>query len=63
VGIFGDVVPIKQEHTLRIGFQNMGGFNRQGLIKREFDIFSVAETNVEWQVVHEEDKLLHRTKE
>jgi hypothetical protein len=56
VGKFGDSVPIKQENTLRIGFQNAGGFPtqlgkvkedaiRQGLVRWELDNFGMVEMN------------------
>jgi hypothetical protein len=51
---FGDLIHLKQEHTLRIGFQNIGGISatknkikddiiRCGIEKYEFDIFGLAE--------------------
>jgi hypothetical protein len=59
VGKCGDEVKTKQETTLRIGFQNVGGFPakrgqfkediiQQGLIKWEFNIFGMAEMNLDW---------------
>jgi len=59
---------------LRIGFQNIGGFPIQkgkykeriiktGITKWEFDVFGCAETNVDWRIVSEENKLYFRTKE
>jgi len=64
----------KKKNTLRIGFQNVGGFPTQkgkfkednirlGLQKWEFDIFGMAETNLDWRVLPENDKLPNRTKE
>lgn len=69
---FGDIIKNKQDHILRIGFQNIGGFPvrksklkedviRQGLIKWDFDIFGAAETNLDWRLCKEEEKLPHRT--
>jgi hypothetical protein len=50
---------VKLDNTLRIGFQNLGGFPefpshpknhefRSFITQYEFDIFGVAETNVKW---------------
>ncbi len=66
--IFRDIITKKGENVLRIGFQNIGGFLidrgkhkegiiRQGITKWEFDVFGMAETNIDWRVVREEDKL------
>jgi hypothetical protein len=74
VGNFGDVIKNKQNNTLRIGFQNVGGFPinkgkikedniRIGLTKWDFDIFGCAEVNLDWRLIPEVDKLLFRTKE
>lgn len=74
VGNFGDCVCMKTDNTLRIGFQNIGGFStkggklkedniRQGLLKWDFDIFGMAETNLDWRMLKEPDKLPARTKE
>ncbi len=71
--IFGDYITKKGKNTLRIGFQNIGGFPidrgkhkegiiRKGLTKWEFDVFGFVETNVDWRIVPEEDKLFFRTK-
>ena len=65
---------VKQENTLRIGFQNAGGFPtqlgklkedaiRQGLVRWEFDVFGMVETNLDWRVLKEQEKLPARTKE
>jgi len=73
-GCFGDVITNKSNNTLRIGFQNVGGFPiikgkiiedniRMGLTKWEFDIFGCAETNLDWRIIPEEDKFPFRTKE
>jgi hypothetical protein len=74
VGNFADEINVKSATTLRIGFQNIGGFptkigklkednTRQGIQKWEFDIFGMAETNLDWRVLSELEKLPHRTKE
>jgi hypothetical protein len=71
--IFGDMIMKKGKDTLRIGFQNIGGFPtntekikkkliRRGITKYEFDVFGCAETNVDWRTVKEEEKLIFRTK-
>ncbi len=71
--IFGDMIKKKGKDTLRIGFQNIGGFPtntgkikedliRRGITKYEFDVFGCAETNVDWRTVKEEEKLIFRTK-
>jgi hypothetical protein len=65
VGPFGDGITCKENNTLRIGFQNVGGFLAQrgkikedmirlGLNKWEFDIFGFAETNLDWRTLKEE---------
>jgi len=43
---------MKLDNTLRIGFQNI-----------EFDIFGLAETNLDWRVLKESEKLPARTRE
>ena len=35
---------------------------RNGISTYEFDIMGLAETNTDWRLVNEEDKLVHRTK-
>ncbi len=35
---------------------------RRGISKWDFDIFGCAETNIDWRMVPEEDKLISRTK-
>lgn len=65
---FGDLITKKGENVLRIGFQNIGGYLvdrtkykegiiRKGISKWDFDIFGCAETNIDWHMVKEEDKL------
>lgn len=62
---FGDDIPQKRQKILRIGFQNIGGFSttnhqlkddliRRGITKWEFDIFGLAETNIDWRLQHED---------
>jgi len=74
IGIFGDKIYVKNSNTLRLGFQNVGGFPtqggkikedniRMGLQKFDFDIFGMAELNIDWRMVKEQDKLPTRTKE
>ena len=71
---FGDFIVKKDSNTLRIGFQNIGGFSikkgklkddtiRMGITQWDFDIFGCAETNIDWRKVPEESKLYFRTKE
>jgi hypothetical protein len=70
---FGDQITKKEENMLRIGFQNIGGLPtqagrlkdeilRHGISKYDFDIFGLAETNVDWRVPEEEDKLFLRSR-
>ncbi len=74
VGHFGDEICVKNDNTLRIGFQNVGGFPaspgklkedniRLGLKKWDFDVFGVAKVNLDWRTLKEHDRLPHRTKE
>jgi hypothetical protein len=71
---FGDNLPIKRKNILCIRFQNIGGFAtehnhikdgfiRTGLTSFDFDIFGIAETNVNWRLQPEEGKLWSRTRE
>jgi exonuclease III len=71
---FGDHITPKPNNTLRIGFQNIGGFPldknkhketiiRCGITHWEFDIFGLAETNTDWRLMDENSKLYFRTKE
>jgi hypothetical protein len=60
---FGDNITIKGKNTLRIAFQNIGGFPSQGLSQWNFDIFGLVETNVDWRKLSEENKLWSRTRE
>jgi hypothetical protein len=70
---FRDFIAKKEKNVLRIGFQNIGGFPvdrgkhkevvlRCGITKWEFDKFGCAETNIDWWLEPEEDKLVSRTK-
>jgi hypothetical protein len=70
---FGDYIRKKDSNMLCIGFQNVGGFTlntnklkddiiRHGIKKWEFDIFGFAETNINWRLLKEHDKLYHQTK-
>jgi len=74
VGHFGDSIYVKQNNTLRIGFQNVGGFPtqkgkikeeniRQGVTKWDFDIFGMVDMNLDWQLLNEQEKLPFCTKE
>jgi hypothetical protein len=62
---FGDIITKKEANILRIGFQNIGGVPlqknkykddiiRTGISKMEFDIFGIAEVNVNWNYIAEE---------
>jgi hypothetical protein len=68
---FGDK---NNKDSLRIGFQNVGGFPsnkfklkeevlRRGLVKWDFDIFGMVETNIDWRLMKVSDRLPLRTKE
>jgi hypothetical protein len=74
VGHFGDIMHVKKENTLRLGFQNIGGFPTQrgklkednirlGISKWDFDIFGMAEVNIDWSLMPEQDWFPSRTKE
>lgn len=74
IGVFGDSISMKKSKTLRLGFQNVGGFPTQrgklkednirlGLTKFDFDIFGMAELNIDWRILKEQEKLPTRTKE
>jgi hypothetical protein len=71
---FGDLMELKKKHTLQIGFQNIGGVSakcnkikddilRIGLGKFDFDVFRIAEVNVNWAHVPEAERLVHRSKQ
>ena len=74
VGSFGDWIDVKEKNILRVGFQNIGGFPtqrgklkedsiRQGLTRWDFDVFGMAEINLDWRLVKEQDRFPTRTKE
>lgn len=65
---FRDNIQKKNNNTLQICFQNIGGLPSQaGMLKDEilkksismfdFDVFGLAETNVDWRVPQEEHQL------
>jgi hypothetical protein len=73
---FGDNISIKSQNSkiLRIGFQNIGGIPvqipdikednlRLGITNWDFDIFGIAETNIDWRTMPEDTKLWGRTRE
>jgi hypothetical protein len=70
---FGDNIPIKKK-TLRLAFQNIGGFPtkptdikedyiKSGLSTWDVDIFGIAEINLDWRIINEDHKLWSRTRE
>jgi len=70
---FGVVIPTKDNNVLRLGFQNISGFpvdkSKQkedtiftGISTWTFDIFGVAEANLDWRLLPEDSKLHARTK-
>jgi hypothetical protein len=72
--IFGNVIPKKDSNILCIGFQNIGSFPidtnklkddiiRCGVTAWDFDIFGFAETNIDWRLIPEEQRLHFRMKE
>jgi hypothetical protein len=72
--LYGDNLIKKQKNILRIGFLNIGGLPfqqdsfkdqelRQGLTALDFDIFGIAEMNLDWRTVLEQDRLYSRTRE
>jgi len=71
---FGDNIYVKNNNTLRIGFQNVGGFPtqlgkikedniRMGVQKWDFDVFGMAEVNLDWRLLQERERLPTRTQE
>ena len=71
---FGSSIPLKDVNSLRIGFQNISGFSTRnntlkddillsGLKLWEFDVFGMAETNIDWRLASETEKLHFRTRE
>jgi hypothetical protein len=70
---WGDTISKKNPDTLRLGFQNIGGITvssnsqkddilRFGINLYEFDTFGMAELNVDWCLLPENDRLYFRTK-
>ncbi len=70
---WGDDIAKKPAHILRLGFQNIGGFSfssgsnkddkiRHGINLWEFDIVGLAELNIDWRLIPEQDRLYFRTK-
>ncbi len=71
--IHGDHLSKKPSNTLRTGFQNIGGFPidktklkedliRAGITIGSFDIFGIAETNIDWWTMPEDHKLYYQSK-
>ncbi len=71
---YGDDIPVKSKQTLRIAFQNIGGlpiqcsdikedYIRLGLSTWDFDIFGLVQTNLDWHLIDEDNKLWARTRE
>jgi hypothetical protein len=71
---FGDSIYVKINNTLRIGFQNVGGFPtqpgklkedniRRGIQKWDFDVFGMAEVNLDWRLLQDKERLPTRTQE
>jgi hypothetical protein len=70
---YGKLITKKANNILRLGFQNIGGgpstsgkakddFIRAGISTYDFDIFGIAEVNVNWNVFIEGDRLTNRTR-
>ena len=71
---YGTLPPFKEDNnTLRIGFQNIGGlpaekgkakddFLCSGIKKINFDVFGVAEVNINLTWVNEEDRLAYKSR-
>ncbi|MFN9981474.1 MAG: hypothetical protein ACK53Y_16235, partial [bacterium] len=70
---YGTQIRKKEKHILRLGFQNIGGvpttggkakddFIRAGISTYKFDIFGIAEVNVNWRVIGEGDRNTNRTR-
>jgi hypothetical protein len=69
----GIVSEKKKLNVLRVSFLNVGGLPLQqnnfkeeaiwqGLSTYAFDIFGVAETNTDWRLLQEQDRLYSRTR-
>jgi hypothetical protein len=65
---FGDKIKKKSANTLRVGFQNIGGFSlnnnsykdeliREGINTFDFDIMGLAEMNTNWRMMDEQSRL------
>jgi len=72
-GVFGDCIGKKNQNVLRVRFLNVGGLPLQqnnfkeeaiwqGLSTYAFDIFGVAETNIDWRLLQEQDCLYSRAR-
>jgi hypothetical protein len=68
---WGESIVKKPTNTLRIGFQNIGGWSFspnslkddiicQGINLWEFDIFGMVELNIDWRLIPEQDHLYFR---
>jgi len=71
---FGDIIPNNSPNTLRIGFQNIGGFPLDitklkediictGFTTWSFDVFGTVEMRIDWQLMPKDHKLYYQTKE
>jgi hypothetical protein len=69
---FGSQISVKTISTLRIGFQKIGGFStKKNTLKDDvlllklfdFDIFGMAEMNIDWHLASGHEKLHFRTRE
>ncbi len=69
---YGDQITPKEKHTVRLGFQNIGGVStkagsakddyiQHNITKYKFDVIGLAEINVNWSYVKENDRLINRT--
>jgi hypothetical protein len=72
-GYFGDFPTRKEDNTLWLCFQNIGGipsrtgqakddYLQTGINKYDIDIMGITETNVSWDNIPETDRLYNRTK-
>jgi hypothetical protein len=70
--IFGDILNNKDENILRIRFINIGGLPvnqhrlkddllRQGITSLQIDVCGLAETNTDWRLMKEDERLYSRT--
>jgi hypothetical protein len=73
-GGFGDCIEKKDKDVVRIGFLNVGGLSPQnntfkeealriGITSYEFDVFGMAEMNVDWRLSKESERLYTRTRD